>query len=245
MTLTHRQRSRKTGLSLVELLSGIAILAVLATLIIHVGSRALETARSTQCLNNVRQLGLAVLAYTQDSHGDFPYSYDSTAHESVMLWYRMITPYVGDSRPEELFFCPQENVRPIDNAVRTGRTSYTGNRRLFNDGRRDADGNMPDRTSIFSVSRPAETAMLYDGTVNEFGYTEPTSYAQVGQHIASIAYANDPLPNNEGNTGGDWRRASAVISWRHGLRTNVVFVDGHAASMALGELRNRNLQIHY
>jgi len=57
-------RSPKRGaFTLIELLVVIAIIAILAAILFPVFARAREQARSTSCLSNTKQLGLAVLMY--------------------------------------------------------------------------------------------------------------------------------------------------------------------------------------
>ena len=56
----------RRGFTLIELLVVIAIIAILAAILFPVFARAREKARQTACLNNVKQLSLAVMQYTQD-----------------------------------------------------------------------------------------------------------------------------------------------------------------------------------
>ena len=62
--------------TLIELLVVIAIVAILAAFLFPVFSRVRERARQTQCLSNLRQLGLATFQYAQDSDDRYPYGGD-------------------------------------------------------------------------------------------------------------------------------------------------------------------------
>jgi prepilin-type N-terminal cleavage/methylation domain-containing protein/prepilin-type processing-associated H-X9-DG protein len=56
----------KRGFTLIELLVVIAIIAILAAILFPVFARARDKARQTSCLNNHKQLALAILMYVQD-----------------------------------------------------------------------------------------------------------------------------------------------------------------------------------
>lgn len=59
--------------TLVELLVVIAIIAVLAALLLPALARAKDAGRKAACISNLRQMGIAVHAYAQDSAGKIPY----------------------------------------------------------------------------------------------------------------------------------------------------------------------------
>ncbi|QEG34888.1 DUF1559 domain-containing protein [Bythopirellula goksoeyrii] len=64
-------RSTQDGFTLVELLVVIAIIGVLVALLLPAVQAARESARRTQCINNLRQLGLGMLNF-ESAKGVFP-----------------------------------------------------------------------------------------------------------------------------------------------------------------------------
>jgi len=90
----------------------IAIIGILASMLLPSLSRGKERARMTQCLSNLRQLGMAVKFYVDDQRGKFPLSY---AIEPDTHKWKEARPALGgnDPAPEQLPCFPSAKARAL------------------------------------------------------------------------------------------------------------------------------------
>src|SRR5437667_11069914 len=86
---------KQNGFTLIELLVVIAIIAILAAILFPVFAKAREKARQASCLSNTKQMGLALMMYTQDYDEILPFRVvriNGTYFEGLS-WRRFIYPY--------------------------------------------------------------------------------------------------------------------------------------------------------
>ncbi len=70
--LSHRRQPRR-GFTLIELLVVISIIAVLVSLVAPAVQNARRAARRMQCLNNMKQVSLAMINFSSATGGQLPY----------------------------------------------------------------------------------------------------------------------------------------------------------------------------
>jgi len=88
----------------------IAIVAILAAMLLPALSQAREKARQAACMNNLKQLGLAHIMYTQDYNGYIcPWRWSPS-----LSFYILLASYVGvedkgvPSSAKTVFYCPSD-----------------------------------------------------------------------------------------------------------------------------------------
>jgi len=214
MKAVHRPTPK--GFTLIELLVVIAIIAILASILFPVFSRARAKARQTACLSNMKQLGLAEQMYSQDYDEQLTLAIqdESLGYGTSIIgvtWDVELLPYMKN---REILVCP-DNKQNCDEGDGCGRrrgyaqTSYTtlylsgGSYLWYN-----YEGAFP---------APANTIVFY-----EKGNYGPGHHADARGEQFIQAGANQEY------------KPTGNVNPRHNGGCNFTFADGHSKWFSIG-----------
>lgn len=238
-------RPRSRGFTLVELLVVIAIIGILVALLLPAIQAAREAARRSQCVNNLKQLGLAAQNYLISRKSVFPGGMYQQSNSDPPAHKAGAGSYQGESF--FVFLLPY-----MENQVVYDSWSFTD--RSLN----SATPNSPAATQIGTMlcpsDNPAEKVCFFQSAVTSAnmafpGYYAVTSYA--GNHGTKNYYPNDPDTSDDGmfyiwaSTGSTagvcYPRPNGAFCKRHdgGVAVKQV-IDGMSKTLLFGEKYNED-----
>ena len=146
--MTRFAAPSRRAFTLIELLVVIAVISIIAAILFPVFAKVREKARQTACSSNLRQIGLALEQYVQDSDERYPQEHPSCPNPAVGTApagdydgnleaddygspFQKIMPYVGgnDSLRQQLFQCPDDpdpHGNTLDNCANNPATPQPG-----------------------------------------------------------------------------------------------------------------------
>ncbi len=236
----------KRGFTLIELLVVIAIIAILAAILFPAFAKARESARRSSCSSNMKQIGIAMMQYSQE--------YDEQVVPGTVAkggivdggtgWMGLLQPYLKST---QIFSCPSDSDTSVTGSVPVGGDwlidmshfhvsygycAYVGG------------SNAPDPVAAPDVPR---------GGVSLAALMSPSTTVMVAETGSNISTSNDPLkwqPKPGAFYLGDATEIyvsqpsptqynSAGPIARHLETCNVLWCDGHVKALRIPKFYNQ------
>lgn len=198
--------SRRTGFTLVELLTVLAIIGVLAAILIPVVGKIQISARSAECTGNLRQWGVLLNIFQQENDGALPNPWlppESNGNAKAISWTDLLVNkgLLTEDESYQLMVCPN-----TDCLAGPGTICYGMSRKVT-----------PVTTEpLWYPSRiinPSDTILLGDVGINpNWGYK--------GEGSGGVAIAYNGSRNTDRL---DFRETGGA--------TNALFADGHVQAL--------------
>lgn len=204
--------TQKKAFTLIELLTVIAVIAVLSAILIPAVGRARESANQSKCVSNLRQIGVAVQSYANDHKGRYPEA--SFSGPDGKPWCRVIEPYVGmesdGTESGNLFHCPA-----VEDDLHHGWSDYGYNTNL-------------------GLGKPQDNGV----SARRVNIADPAKIVVVGDS-GDVATGNASWQFKAKQYARGWESETSVPHCRHNGMANLVFLDNHVESLTWEEMELR------
>jgi prepilin-type N-terminal cleavage/methylation domain-containing protein/prepilin-type processing-associated H-X9-DG protein len=222
--------------TLIELLVVIAIIAILAAMLLPALAKAKQKAKQTGCINNMRQVGIALVMYC-DNYNQYPN--DFWTGNNTYVWQPRILSLMGNNR--NAFSCP---AAQLDSAWDTN-VNPTVVQVIGEDG----------KINPFGITKTTRFSLGYNdwglkntytpcvgmggdvgtGAVKDTFVHKPSEMITIGDVRSDIPAGNinfnanlDPVVGDAPDNAMPWHGQCPCN--RHNYRTDLLFADGHVES---------------
>jgi prepilin-type N-terminal cleavage/methylation domain-containing protein/prepilin-type processing-associated H-X9-DG protein len=189
---TRPYHTKQRGFTLIELLVVFAIIAIMAAILFPVFAQARERARAASCLSNMKQVGTAMMMYTQDHDERLPETglagvFRNAGNTGLGQEFKGILPFHLAVQPYaknyNVFTCPSDQYRQNGSVDRSGMVNM-----------------------LKGASVPGAEALTYGNN--------PAFHSEVAKLTPMSFATNYRLSHTYGYTGRD----GIVVPTDHGLR---------------------------
>ena len=227
--MVYCERTRASQFTLIELLVVIGVIAILASLLLPALGNVRELAKAMKCVSNQRQAHLCWSSYIDDYGGALPlvsgWLYTGDSYPNGDWWPTRLKPYAGEPaqygvywdtlKSDGIFWCPS---LPF-NSTSTVYCAYGMHSYGVGGGQAGYGWAPPGLRKQTQIATPSE----------QFAFVDTIYYGLLQGSGGG---------KNYGRASIEWENGVDVtkISYRHGLKANVIFCDGHGIPMRHNEI---------
>lgn len=211
-------RFGRSAFTLIELLTVIALVGILVTIVVPISGNVRAAARATTCVSNLRQVGSAFNLYASEHQQRFPAPQNPITDE---LWYEALQPYVGthvDLDPMDreklnaVFLCPAWKQNAAEWAGSEFDIGYAMSTAL------SGQAAINQAIRIEQIESPSQTVLVAENPALTTPYFPATDGLELDSVVPLFFETPGNLPQGTG---------------RHGRRANYLYADGHVKGFSI------------
>lgn len=228
-------RQFRAAFTLVELLTVVGIISVLAALLLPAVTKMTKSASSVRCMSNLRQIGIAMNAYAASNDGKLPVHWSAIKDaDGNQTWVQRLTPYLQDAnKAATVFICPDARLKVQPQPSGNWMSTYSMHERLGTDFNPE-DPSYQIRKA--GVANQSEVILVADGVQNPANKNLAAVNLYFPSNFKDIS-TNTPdefINSTDGTQGG--------LSYHHPKKTtNALMLDGSVRSFVQGTVQKRNV----